>query len=141
MTEPADPSAREPGPLGEQAARLVASVQDWALRSFASSDAMPATNAGHSANGGNCQWCPLCQLVAVLRGDRPEVTARVAEAGAAVVAALRAIADAASGAAPADTVQTTGADEPTDSATGQHRRPAPGPATSRVQRIDLTDPT
>ena len=43
----------------------------------------------------DCQWCPLCQFVAVLRGDRPEVTERVAEAGTAVLAAVRALVDAA----------------------------------------------
>ena len=26
-----------------------------------------------------CRWCPLCQLVAVLRGERPEVTAALAD--------------------------------------------------------------
>jgi hypothetical protein len=34
-----------------------------------------------------CRWCPLCQLVAVLRGERPEVTAALADV-------LRATADA-----------------------------------------------
>ena len=53
---------------------------------------------GHT--GPECQWCPVCQFVAVLRGERPELTERVAEAGAALTTVLRAVFDpAASGAA------------------------------------------
>ena len=40
-----------------------------------------------SARSAECRWCPLCQLIAVLRGERPEVTAALADV-------LRATADA-----------------------------------------------
>jgi hypothetical protein len=93
---------------------LVSSVQDWARRSF-------PTESDHSPS--DCQWCPLCQFVAVLRGERPEVTARVTEAGTAVVSALRALLDAA-----ADVSGTA----------GQHRHGA-APDRPRVQRINLSD--
>jgi|BarGraNGADG00212_1021973.scaffolds.fasta_scaffold47455_1 hypothetical protein len=105
----------QPGPLSDEALRLVSAVQDWARRSF------PQADDEHVA--GDCQWCPLCQFVAVLRGERPEVTERVAEAGTAVMSALRALVDAASSAG---------------GSTGQHRRPGPAPA-PRVQRINLSD--
>ena len=69
----------------------------------------------HVATGApECEWCPLCQLVAVLRGERPEATEKLRTAGTAVMGALRAVLDA----APVTT------------------SPAEPPA-SRVQRIDL----
>jgi hypothetical protein len=99
---------------------LVASVQDWARRAFPQDPDHPPSE---------CQWCPLCQFAAVLRGERPEVTARVAEAGTAVVSALRALldatADARSSAAQHGHV-------------GRHDH-AGGAARPRVQRINLSD--
>jgi hypothetical protein len=82
----ADAGASSP-PLGEQAGQLLAVVQDWVRRNF--------EVAGDAEHAAVCDWCPLCQFVAVLRGDRPEVTERVAAAGTAVTAALRAVLDAA----------------------------------------------
>lgn len=105
----------EAGPLGDEAMRLISAVQDWARRSF------PDSAAGHSPE---CQWCPLCQFVAVLRGDRPDVTERVAEAGTAVVSALRALVDAATSGAGA-----SGAGAP---GPGAGAEPEP-----RVHKIDL----
>jgi hypothetical protein len=101
-------------PLADETLRLVSSVQDWARRTF-------PQDPDHRPS--ECQWCPLCQFAAALRGERPEVTARVAEAGTAVVSALRALLDAAADA-------SNGA--------GQHRH-AGGAARPRVQRINLSD--
>lgn len=36
-----------------------------------------------------CRYCPLCRLIALLRGDRPEVAARLLAAGTAFAEALR----------------------------------------------------
>jgi hypothetical protein len=45
----------------------------------------------HLATGAaECRYCPLCTAIAVLRGDRPEVTGKLAEAGTAFLSALRA---------------------------------------------------
>jgi hypothetical protein len=65
----------------EEAGRLLDMVQAWARQTF------PAPTGGMS--GTTCEWCPLCQFMAVLRGERPEVTERVSEAGAAVITAFR----------------------------------------------------
>lgn len=100
----ADQPSAPSSPLAEEAARLFGAVQDWARESF------PAPGP-EGQLGADCQWCPLCQLMSVLRGDRPEVTERVAEAGAALLTAVRALVDSA----------------------GQ------APAAPRVQRIDLDD--
>jgi hypothetical protein len=112
--EHANPAA----PLIGEALRLVSSVQDWA-QDWAHRGSGEA-NERHT--GSDCQWCPLCQMAAVLRGEHPEITDRVAEAGTALAGALRALVEAASGA-------TGGA---------QHRQPPPPPA-PRVQKINLTD--
>jgi hypothetical protein len=79
--------AETAGDLGEEARKLLGAVQDWARRT------MPAPPSGHP--GPECQWCPLCQAASVLRGEHPELTERVAEAGTAVVGALRALVEAA----------------------------------------------
>jgi hypothetical protein len=110
------PGSEGPGAIAEEALRLVSSVQDWARRTF------PESEVGH---GSDCRWCPLCQFVAALRGEHPEVTDRVAEAGTAVASALRALVDAASGAAAGQSGQS-----------GQRRHSGP-PDGPRVQRIDL----
>jgi hypothetical protein len=96
-------------PLTDEAMRLLAAMQEWTRQTF------PAGRDGHG--GPECEWCPLCQFMAVLRGERPEVTERVAEAGAAVASAARALLDAAGSARPGG--------------------PAPEPQPPRVQRIDL----
>lgn len=109
----ADDATHDGMPFAAEALRLVAGLQEWAQRTLPA----PGTTAdGHLA--AECQWCPLCQFVAVLRGERPEVTERVAEAGVAVASAVRALLDA------------TAANSPT---------PADDePAQPHVQRIDLT---
>jgi hypothetical protein len=104
-------------PLADEAVRLLGVVQEWTRQTF------PAAPQGHHEPGADsvapvCQWCPLCQFMAVLRGERPEVTERVTEAGAALASALRAIVDAAASAAPGSET-------------------APKQDAPRVQRIDL----
>jgi hypothetical protein len=110
--------------IGEEVHRLMSAVQDWARRAIAE----PA--AGHAGGPGAATeclpWCPICQFASVLRGEHPEITERLTEAGAALATAVKSIADATltrAQPAPAD------AEEPT--------RPRPSP---RVQRIHLDDP-
>jgi len=107
-----DARSDRPGDLGVEIGKLVTAVQEWARK------ALPESSIGHG--GPECQWCPICQFVNVVRGESPEVGERVAEAGAALAAAVRALADAA---------VTRAQREP-----GERPRPAP-----RVQHIDLDD--
>lgn len=102
------------GPWGEEAQRLLAAIRDWAQRT------MPAPPSGHP--GPECQWCPLCQLASVLRGEHPELAERFSEAGTAVAGAVRALLDAAAKHAPADQPRN---------------RPSPVP---RVEHIHLDEP-
>ena len=68
-----------------EAVRLLAALQDWAREDVGE----------HLATGAaECRYCPLCTAIALLRGDRPEVTEKLAEAGVAFLAALRAAFDA-----------------------------------------------
>jgi hypothetical protein len=50
--------------------------------------------AGHGAperDAAACGWCPLCAIVAVVHGERPEFAARLLEQAAQLVALLRAV--------------------------------------------------
>jgi hypothetical protein len=92
------------GSAAEEATRLFEAVQDWARRAAGSpaadaSDSSSASPPGgataslfdHLATGSpECRLCPLCQLIGLLRETRPEVTAHLAEAAGALLAALRA---------------------------------------------------
>jgi hypothetical protein len=81
-------------------------------------DAVPAEGA-HSVD---CRWCPICQAAAVVRGERPEVTAALADVLTATAAALRTFA-----AAPAD-------DAPDGAAWAEDPEDGDQPA---VQRIEI----
>lgn len=51
-------------------------------------------SAGHGPAerpAADCGWCPLCAVVAVVRGERPEFAARLVEQLAQLVALLRAV--------------------------------------------------
>lgn len=111
--------------FGEDTRKLLGAVQEWTRRTF------PAPPDGHG--GPECQWCPLCQLAAALRGDHPELTERIAEAGAAIANAVRALAESAP---QRGSGQEAGAPDSADAAatTQRHERPTPRP---RVQRISL----
>jgi hypothetical protein len=56
------------------------------------SSAAPTDEAGHTSD---CRWCPICQVAAVVRGERPEVTAALADVLTATATALRTFAAAA----------------------------------------------
>jgi hypothetical protein len=102
-------------PIADSLLRLATSAQDW-IREGMAAEGHPE----HSMS--DCTWCPLCQFVAVLRGDRPEVTQKVAEAGAAFITAMKAVTDAVTaglGVTPPPT------------------EPDAGEAAPRVQKIDL----
>jgi hypothetical protein len=47
-----------------------------------------------TTHGSDCRWCPICQVAAVVRGERPEVTAALADVLTATATALRTFATA-----------------------------------------------
>ena len=64
-----------PGSLGEEAARLAAAVQDW-LRTVPGGEQHASRPDGEpgSAVPPECQVCPACQLLRLVRGTRPEAS-------------------------------------------------------------------
>ena len=49
--------------------------------------------SGEGGHGSDCRWCPVCQAAAVVRGERPELTAALADVLAATATALRTYAE------------------------------------------------
>jgi hypothetical protein len=78
--------------------------------------------AGHRSD---CSWCPLCQVAAVVRGERPEVSAALADILDTTATALRTFAAAAADAQPS-AAPSAGDGDPGD-----------GDPPSAVQRIDI----
>ncbi|RBY88450.1 hypothetical protein [Blastococcus sp. TF02A-26] len=100
----------------DQARRLVAGLGQTLAAGAAAPSEHPAgeTGAEHAAD---CRWCPLCQAVAVLRGERPELTAALADALSSAAAALRTLAEPP---APAGTAPEAGPDETPSGPAVQH---------------------
>jgi hypothetical protein len=113
------------GSVGDEASRLLDAVQDWARSTFGEGE-----SARMSTGSPECEWCPLCQLVAVLRGDRPEATEKIVAAGTAVMSALRSLLD-----SPAPEGQASPSEQPPS----DQPPSAPQPSAPRVQHIDLDD--
>jgi hypothetical protein len=59
-----------------------------------------ASPSDGTEHGGDCRWCPVCQAAAVVRGERPEVTAALADVLTSAAAALRTLAETDRPAAP-----------------------------------------
>jgi hypothetical protein len=65
-------------------------------------------------HGSDCRWCPVCQAAAVVRGERPEVTAALADVLTTAATALRTFAEAGASTPPADVEdeESGGGDQP-----------------------------
>jgi hypothetical protein len=97
-------------------------VTDWADAARRLLDGLTsAPPDGHAGDDGDCRWCPVCQAVAVVRGERPEVTAALADLLGAAAEALRTFSEGGAQPAPAEPEEPAG-------------DPAPPPV---VQRIEL----
>lgn len=86
-----DEHASRIGNAAEEASRLFEAVQEWAKRSAGAGDALSEHIATGSAD---CQLCPVCQLIGLLRTSRPEIMLHLADAAGSVLAAMRAAIDA-----------------------------------------------
>ncbi len=101
----------------DQAHRLL----DAFVQGQAASASAPSTADGSSH--ADCSWCPLCQAASVVRGERPEVTAALADVLTATATALRTFAESAQPAEPSPTPATDD---------GPETEPPPA-----VQRIEI----
>lgn len=104
----------------DQAQRLVEALRGGlvsiAEAAAPDTDAADAAGVGHSAD---CRWCPICRAAAVARGERPEVSAALADLLTTAAAALRTVAEAGQ------------QDEPATGTPQESEPPAP------VQQIDI----
>lgn len=89
-----------PGPAGATAGGAGAdgsgATQRGAHEGTSSPDGSGTAPSGAAAGGDGgrasaCSWCPFCAVVAVVRGDTPEIAARVLDQAAALIALLRAV--------------------------------------------------
>jgi hypothetical protein len=104
----------------DQARRLVDTVLSGPAQAPDTAEGAPAAHAD------TCRWCPLCQVAAVVRGERPDVTAALADVLTATASALRAFAED----APEPGAASTAPSAPAGDAPGAESEPA-------VQRIEL----
>lgn len=75
----------EVGSAAEEAIRLFAAAEDWARRK-----AGHLLDDDHVATGSaECQVCPVCQGIGVLRHVRPDAVEHLLDAAASLLAALK----------------------------------------------------
>jgi hypothetical protein len=86
------PNADNVGSVTEEAARLFAAFESWVKD--AAGGATAAMDAHIATDAAECQLCPVCRLISVLRGTRPEVFEHLVDATASMLAAARAAVDA-----------------------------------------------
>jgi len=72
-----------------------------------------STEAPDGGHGSDCRWCPVCQAAAVVRGERPEVTAALADVLATAATALRTFAEGGGATAPSADAEEDAADSET----------------------------
>ncbi len=94
------PGPQDPvGDVGEEAVKLLAALSDWARASGGEyADAAAAAAAGASATladvtehlatgGADCTYCPVCRVIAAVRGTSPEVREHLRSAATSLVEA------------------------------------------------------
>ncbi|MGY1643291.1 hypothetical protein ACI782_19470 [Geodermatophilus sp. SYSU D00703] len=91
-------------------------------------------DGGHPVD---CRWCPVCQVAAVVRGERPEVTAALADVLGAAAAALRSFSEAGREATPGDAAPPPEGPAATPDGPGTETFPPPAARTSPVQRVEI----
>ena len=91
-------SSHEPvGSVGEEAAKLLAALQGWA-RDHVADYSRSASEFGSSYisdGSAACRICPLCQLIAFVRGVNPESLDQLGHAAGSMLQALSGLVDAA----------------------------------------------
>jgi hypothetical protein len=91
----------------------------------------PEHEHGTADRGGpECQWCPVCQLIAKVRTTSPETIEQLSTAAAGVLGSLRSLLEAA-----AEAARQARADAESRTAGSQE----PEPARSPVDRIDVSE--
>lgn len=86
------PHAEGVGSVGAEATRLFQAFETWVKDAAGGAT---ATVDAHVATGAaECQLCPVCRMISLLRGSRPEVFEHLVDATTSMLAAMRAVIDA-----------------------------------------------
>jgi hypothetical protein len=85
------PDGHAHGALAEEAAKLAEALAGWV-----SSSGLVGPLASGAGQSPECSLCPVCQLLRLARGSRPEVFEHLADASASLLAALRSALDSSS---------------------------------------------
>jgi hypothetical protein len=121
------------GSVGEEAALLIDAAQVWIRRAAAEMKAAPIATGTPE-----CAWCPLCQVVSMLRSAAPDAATKLGEVQLALSGLLRALADAMNR-AEGHGHGSSGDSTASGSARGNPGREASSATSGRVLRIDLDD--
>ncbi|GAA1925966.1 hypothetical protein [Nocardioides marmoribigeumensis] len=86
----------EVGSVGEEAAKLLGALQDWARDTGAAHAGGVADDLGaqvrdlgaHLAHGEDCRYCPVCQAIRVFRETSPEIKQHLATAAGSLAQAV-----------------------------------------------------
>jgi hypothetical protein len=121
------PGTQEPvGTVGEEAAKLLGALSDWARdqgTDYAGSAAGAASSFAHAVQDVNehiatgsadCRYCPVCQVIHVVRDTSPEVRAHLSVAASSLMhAAAGLLATHTSGPSPTSGVEKIDLDDGT----------------------------
>lgn len=134
MTGPGDgPEHADVGSVGEETAKLLGALADWAKDQ---SGAWAGQIDAHIATGAaECQYCPICRTVHVLREASPEVKAQLAtaassflQAAAGILGTVGATGDGAGRAGGVQKIDLDAEDEEPDDERDDERDAEPGDA-------------
>jgi hypothetical protein len=76
---------QHPGPLSDEAAKLFAAAHEWL------GDRMGKMGERVAMGSTECQLCPVCQLIGLMRAAQPEAVEHLADASLSLLAAFRAL--------------------------------------------------
>lgn len=86
---------------------------DWIEQGRRLLDTLRSSAEGSAAeHGADCRWCPVCQAAALVRGERPEVTAALADLLSTAATALRTFAEAGTTPPEPETQETPDSEAP-----------------------------
>ncbi len=84
----------------DQAQRLVETLRGSLASAAPAAEGESSGGATGTGHASDCRWCPVCQVAAVVRGERPEITTALADVLTAAATALRTVAAAGQPAEP-----------------------------------------
>lgn len=117
-----DNARDEVGSLGDELQKLTGAFAQWANARGAGSDTGPDSASDTGSRPASCDYCPICQLIALGRGQRPEAVAKLVDTATLALHAL--------------TEYLQAQDKPHEHG-GSDRDANPEPPEPRVQHIDI----